>query len=256
MRKKVVSLMLGLSVVLSAECPLSVKKKFVSVVSIVPFNLTKLEKLHNKCENNKEINMIFWLAQADASEKREETEEAYALYLKSLNVMGTLSNDVRDSITNLSAIENYLNKQMERYQPVTSEEITTRTYRGTRGADMSVEYRVENLPINFRTGISKIEAKVNLKQAQYIAEALSIEKYKSKVIYITGYTDTRGKIEKNRKLGQSRATSLKKYLKSVAKLKNEIVSDTKGEAFPIYNKVTGKEDFYKSRRVTITIGDD
>lgn len=247
--------MLGLSVVLSAKCPLSVKKEFVSVVSVVPFDVAKLEKLHDKCENNKEINMMFLLSQADASENRAETEEAYVLYLKSLNVMGSLSNGVRESITNLSSIENYLNKQMERYRPITPEEITTRTYRGTRGADMSVEYRVEDLPINFKTDSSRIEKKVNLIQSQNIAKALKINKYADKIIYITGYTDTRGTPKYNLKLGQSRATSLKRYLKNIAKLKNIIVSDSKGEGFPIYNKL-GKEDKYKSRRVTITLGDD
>ena len=255
MKKKVlglsVGLMVGMTAFLSAKCPQHIKNEFIAVASVIPFNINKLQHLHDACQNNKEIEMMLFLAKADASEEREETEKAYSQYKKVQETMGKLSTQVRNSFTNLSNIESYLEKQIERYKPLTSDEITRSIY---RGADMREEYKVDNLPVNFKTGSSRIEKRVNLIQAQNIAKALNIPKYKNKIIYITGYTDTRDSETKNLKLGQSRATSLKRYLKNVAKLSNIIVSDSKGEGFPIF-KANGKEDLYKSRRVAIAIGE-
>jgi outer membrane protein OmpA-like peptidoglycan-associated protein len=248
---RVVGLLVVASLWLGAECSQDIKREFINIVSVKPLSLSKIEKLYNQCKS-KDIAMMYFLAKADRAEKDEESESAYFLYKESLDMLDSLPLKVKKTFFNLKGLEDYLYKQKENYKPISPQEIKNKT-RSFRNADMSIEYTIEDLPINFRTGSSKIEKRVNLIQAQNIGKALKLKKYANKIIYITGYTDTRGTERSNYDLGKKRAISIKRYLKDDLGLKNRVVPDSKGEAFPIYKK--GKENLYKSRRVKITIGD-
>ena len=248
---RVIGLLVVVSLWLGAECSQDIKKEYIKVTSTKPLSLSKMERLYNQCKNS-EIAMMYYLAKAETAISKEEPESAYKFYKKSLDTLNGLNPNIKRSISSLESLEEYLDTQQKRYRPLTPTEIENKT-RGSRNADMSMEYVIEDLPINFKTNSSKIEKKVNLIQAKNIAKALRQKKYSNKIIYITGYTDTRGKEKSNYNLGKERAKSIKRYLKSSVGLKNTIIPDSKGEAFPIYEK--GKENLYKSRRVKITIGD-
>ena len=137
----------------------------------------------------------------------------------------------------------------------------------SRGAYLSMEYKIEDLPLNFQSKSFEIREGVNQIQAEEIYKVLSSQKYKGKTIRIIGYTDTTGNPSYNEKLSISRAKSLAKYLKKKG-LTNNIEYDGKGESKPIcikgkiisqknYQfKCSIKEDKYRSRRVNITIGDN
>ena len=249
---RTVGLLMVVSLWLGAECSQDIKKEYIKVTSTKPLSLSKIERLYNQCQTDKEIVMMYYLAKADRAVLDEEPESAYKFYKKSLDLLNGLNPNIKRTISSLESLENYLYTEQERYKPLSPTEIENKT-RGFRNADMSMEYVIEDLPINFKTNSSRIEKKVNLIQAQNIAKALKQKKYSNKIIYITGYTDTRGKEKSNYNLGKRRAESIKGYLKNSVGLENTIIPDSKGEAFPIYKN--GKENLYKSRRVKITIGD-
>ena len=125
----------------------------------------------------------------------------------------------------------------------------------TRGGNITRFSRLKGIPINFNIGSSLIKKGVNLAQSKEIGKLLSKPKYKNRVIYITGYTDTRGSSIYNKTLSEKRANSLKNYLVNQFNLKEKnLISEGMGESFPVSNK-QGKEDYYKSRRVTLEYGE-
>ena len=126
---------------------------------------------------------------------------------------------------------------------------------GTRGGMIESFSRVTGIPINFNSGSSVIKKGVNLAQAKEIGKLLSKPKYANQVIYITGYTDTKGSAIYNKTLSQKRADSLKQYLINAFHLKEKnLMTEGLGESFPIKKK-SGKEDYYRSRRVTLEYGE-
>ncbi len=98
-------------------------------------------------------------------------------------------------------------------------------------------------------------------------ESFYLEKYKNKKVYIVGFTDTIGRASHNKKLSEQRAKSLKEYFIKNFNLKRENIKiDSFGEKSPICKSgykqkrgneyfCTGKENYYKGRRVTIEIGE-
>lgn len=246
-----------------AECSVTSEKEFISAFNEIPHDIEKLEKLYDVCYSSPR-EMLLYLAKGDNFEANGEVEYAYHAYAKALYAYG----EIRDT----RAYEdkaNYLKEQKEKYKPKTAEVITrgtikTETY---RGAELKTEYRIEDLPLYFQSDSSDIKSGVNEEQAEEIYKALSSKKYVGKPIFIMGFTDTSGSAEHNDGLSKRRAKSLKVYLKKQG-LKNQISSDGVGEIRPICTQggkivhtkyeygCSTKEDKDKSRRVTISIGDD
>ena len=209
--------------------------------------------------------MLLHLAKGDAFEDKNETEYAFHEYAKALSAYGEI-------VVSKSYIyqhqADYLEKKKKRYAPKTAEAMTRGTIEKVinRGAGLTTQYSIENIPLNFQSDSSKIKKGVNIEQAEEIYKVLSSKKYLKKKIYIMGFTDTSGKYEHNKNLSESRAEALKTYLKDKG-LKNDIHAQGIGENKPICAEgkiihkgyeygCSIKEDKHKSRRVTITIGDE
>lgn len=245
---------------LFAQCNHAINQEVLMMLESGKYRDTqKLESLYDKCNDNT-ILMLLKLSKGDHFENKQEMHEAFLAYKEALNALESLD----EKVLELGDIKKYLIRQIDQYGSIDSHTLQ-RGYIGTRGAVFQNEDKVKGIPLNFDTAHYTIRAGENLNQASNIGKVLSAQEYKNKVIYIAGYTDTRGNRHYNKKLGEQRAESLKQYLVKEFQLKNEIVVESKGERFPLCLEgqkmklengeytCSEKEDYYASRRVVITV---
>jgi len=135
----------------------------------------------------------------------------------------------------------------------------------SRGAKLERVGKLSGLPINFETGKYEIKKGVNKEQVDELAKALK-SAYKDKLIYLTGFTDTRGEHNYNLNLSKQRAYSVKNYLIMEYNFSDsQIKTDGFGESAPIcidgvVDKNSsneyfcrGKEDLRAGRRVVVEV---
>ena len=233
------------------------------------FTLSKLEPLYRKCPTPK-IKVALLIAKGDSGNSALES------YQEALRIIKDNKLEIFDEY------KMYLKKQIEKYaqhntphQVVDSvissqkleEYIMPRADSSTRGAMIGEFSTIKGIPLNFATGSSAIQEGVNLAQAREIGKLLSKKDYINRVIYITGYTDTRGDSQSNQELSIQRANGLKSYLITNFNLKEEnIRAEGYGESFPICisgekqkkgneYSCSQQEDYAKSRRVTLEYGE-
>lgn len=248
-----------------AACTVKVEKEILQLLKSQNFRDTdKIEKLYEQC-NDGFVLMLLSLSKGDRFEDLEQTSKAVREYKVALNALDGLDKKIYDA----GELKTYIMAQLDKYSSIKSEQIQrgylgTRGAKGTRGAGLMTKKQLA-IPLNFETNKWTIKKGVNMHQTKEIAKALKSDSYRGKIIYITGYTDTRGKAEYNYKLGEHRARALKKYLKKVG-LRNKIILESEGEEVPICLEgiakeikdenyiCTIKEDYYSSRRVEISIG--
>lgn len=250
------------SINVMAQCTKKTDKEFLAIYNNPPYDVAKLEKLSKSC-NNAPVEMLLHFAKGEAHLRKGEVEFAYEEYRKARYKYGDISGN---QIAMYQSLAEILEEKIEKYAPKTADEIT-RSMREYRGADLTIEYKIEELPLNFQSDSADIKEGVNLKQAKEIYKVLSSSKYRGKKIRIIGYTDTSGESNHNFELSEKRAISLANYLKRRG-VTNEIASSGQGESKPICTKgepvskknyefeCSIKEDKYRSRRVEITIGDN
>ena len=247
-----------------AECSTSSEQDFRATFGKKPCDINKLEQIYRSCPSAPR-EMFLHLAKGDAFEANSETEYAFHEYAKALSAYGEINVSKSYMYQNQA---NYLEEQKKKYAPQTAEAMTRSTTEKVtnRGADLTTEYSIENIPLNFQSNSFEIKKGVNLEQAEEIYKVLSSKKYLKKKIRIMGFTDTSGEYEDNKKLSKSRAEALKTYLQNKG-LKNNIHAQGISESKPICTEgkiihkgyeygCSIKEDKHKSRRVTITIGDE
>ena len=253
-----------------AICNQQMQGQFNTIVTTKNYNLSVVEPLYKECPTPS-AEVIYYIAKAEEFQKENNIASALQQYNKALSTIQENGLEGFNDIT--LEIQNQIAKCQEE-TTISSEELD-RDYILTRGDIFLGETRdaqlkhfeaLKGVPINFKTGSSKIKKGVNQKQANEIGKILS-KKYRDKIIYITGFTDTRGKASYNKTLSKNRAKSLKSYLVEKYHLKdNKIKIDGFGEKLPICESgykqkngneysCTGKENFYKGRRVTIEIGE-
>ena len=243
------------------------------------FNIELLTKLYNNCQNKNVLTALL-IAKGDKYSKEMNFKMALLKHRKALNLIN------KNNLKLFDEYKLYLKEQISKYTRsskksirreemqdssiLTSKEledyIMPRDKNSTRGAILGEFSIIKGIPLNFSTGSYSIEEQVNLSQAKEIGKLLSKIDYKDKIIYITGYTDTRGDSISNQILSMKRAESLKNYLVNNFTIKYEnIKADGYGESFPICifgeknrNKneysCSGKEDYDRSRRVTLEYG--
>ena len=247
-----------------AQCTSEINKEFLSIYNNPPYDIDKLETMAKTCQEAP-VQMLFHLAKGDVYLLNGEVEYASKEYKQARYQYKNINDS---QIEMYRGILEILEKKIERYSPkiadVVTRSLVTRSI--SRGADLITEYKIEDLPLNFQSNSSEIKKGVNKEQVLEIYKVLSSEKYKRKIIYIMGFTDTSGAESHNRRLSVSRANSLANYLRKKG-LTNDIISEGKGESRPICSqgeivpkknneyKCSIKEDKYRSRRVDITIGD-
>jgi len=243
------------------------------------FNIKLLTKLYNNCQNKNVLTALL-IAKGDKYSKEMNFKMALLNHRKALNLIN------KNNLKLFDEYKLYLKEQISKYTRsskksirreeiqdssiLTSKEledyIMPRDKNSTRGAILGEFSIIKGIPLNFSTGSYSIEEQVNLSQAKEIGKLLSKIDYKDKIIYITGYTDTRGDSISNQILSMKRAESLKNYLVNNFTIKYEnIKADGYGESFPICifgeknrNKneysCSGEEDYDRSRRVTLEYG--
>lgn len=255
------------SVNVMAQCTDKTNKEFLSIYSNPPYEISKLETIYKSCKEAP-VKMLLHLAKGDAFLKDGEVEYAFKEYSDARREYVKIKDEYIEYYKNIGE---ELEKKKKRYSYKTADEITrsmtTRSMTKSRGAELTTEYLIENLPLNFKSNSFEIKEGVNLKQALEIYKVLKSKKYRGKSIRIIGYTDTSGRSSHNLNLSENRAKSLIKYLKSKG-LKNKFIYDGKSESKPICieGKIISKENYeyecsikedkYRSRRVNITIGDE
>ena len=246
-----------------AECTTEINKEFLSIQNNPPYNVNRLESIYNACPEAP-IEMLLHLAKGDAFERNGEVEFALGEYKKARSKYAEIDDSQISMYNNFLDV---LEEKIEKYSPTRANVIERSMTMNSRGAGLTTEYKIEDLPLNFQSDSHEIKKGVNLTQAEEIYKVLSSKKYRGKSIRIMGYTDTSGEPSHNEKLSENRANSLAKYLKRKG-LTNKIKYDGKGESKPICAKgeivrqknsnfkCSIKEDKYRSRRVDITIGDE
>ncbi len=263
-------LFLIFSVGLYGECTQKMQEQFNRVVTTKDYNLSIVEPIYQNC-STLSSEVIYYIAKAKKFEKDDNRASVLQNYYKALSTIQENSlegfNDITLDIQNQIA---YYQKE----NTISSEELDRGGYiltrgdikLGTRDAVLKHCEELKGIPINFKTDSSKIQKGINQRQADEIGKLL-YKKYRSKTVYITGFTDTRGNASHNKKLSEQRAKSLKDYLVKNHHLKKKnIKTDSFGEKSPICESgykqkkgneysCTGKENYYKGRRVTIEIGE-
>lgn len=234
------------------------------------FELPSLTKLYSDCPTQK-VKVALLIAKGDS------TSSALESYQEALSLIEEHRFEMFDEY------RHYLKEQIKRYAKSTTqnqvvdsgvissetleEYIMPRADDSTRSAMMGEFSTIKGIPLNFSTGSSQIEDGVNLAQAREIGRLLSKKDYANRVVYITGYTDTRGDNQSNQELSIQRAKGLKNYLITNFALKeNNIRAEGYGESFPICRfgekqkmdmeySCSQEEDYAKSRRVTLEYGE-
>ncbi|NEW60055.1 OmpA family protein [Sulfurovum sp. bin170] len=243
------------------------------------FDKEALTKLHNNCPNQKS-KVALLIAKGDKYEKNRDSLGASKSYQKALSLID------KNKFEMFEQYRFYLKNQIKRHSQQSNQVIKIaktdssvissdrlegyimpRVKGETRDAMMGEFSTIKGIPLNFNSGSSQIEDGVNLTQAKEIGKLLSKKDYTNRVVYITGYTDTRGDNQSNQELSIQRANGLKSYLVSNFGLKeNNIRAEGYGESFPICRfgekqkvdreySCSGKEDYSKSRRVTLEYGE-
>jgi len=249
-----------------------------SIINNHNFDIKILTNLYKKCPNIK-TEVALLIAKGDRYNKDKKLKEAHQNYQEALFLVNQNTLKIFDEYIY------YLKNQIAMYTPQHSEIATKSLKRGvidsktlegyikprgdgTRGADFEEFVRFKGIPLKFGTGSFDIEEGVNLAQAIEIGKLLSQKDYRDRIIYITGFTDTRGDNQSNQKLSVQRAEGLKSYLVSTFGLKDEnIRTEGYGESFPICRfgekqkslngeySCSSPEDYAKSRRVTLEYGE-
>ena len=266
---RVIGLLVVVSLWLGAECTDATSQKFERIMSSREYNVPLLQKLYQGCESQI-IEAVLFFAKAKEYQNRKLHKSAKQNYWKALSLIEN------NNLTELNELKKSIEDEIFNYQqeePLDSKTLDNRGYIRPRGGvqlrsrDARLKHfnQLKGIPLNFKTDQSKIKGKT-LKQAKAIGELLS-KKYSKKKIYIAGFTDTRGRYSHNENLSSKRAESLKNYLVKKYKFKSSnIIVDSYGESLPICingtkvrrgrdYKCTGKENYFKSRRVTIEIGE-
>ena len=240
---------------------------FQKIMDNSDFTLSKLEPLYRQCPTPK-IKVALLIAKGDSGNSALES------YQEALRIIKDNKLEIFDEY------KMYLKTQIEKYTQkgkphqvsvISSQEleeyIIPRADSSTRGAMIGEFSTIKGIPLNFATGSSAIQEGVNLAQAREIGKLLSKKDYINRVIYITGYTDTRGDSQSNQELSIQRANGLKNYLITNFNLKEEnIRAEGYGESFPICilgerqkkgneYSCSQQEDYSKSRRVTLEYGE-
>lgn len=245
-------------------------KDIDSIVHTSNFNVKLLTNLYKKCPTQK-VKVALLIAKGDNQESALESyQEAlrlikennlelfdeYKLYLKNQIKKYSQHNKqnrvVKSGVISSEALEGY---------------IMPRANDSTRDAMIGEFSTVKGIPLNFSSGSSAIKEGVNLAQAKEIGKLLSKKDFANRVVYITGYTDTRGDSQSNQELSVQRANGLKRYLINNFNLKEEnIRAEGYGESFPICKfgekqkvdreySCSQEENYAKSRRVTLEYGE-
>ena len=223
----------------------------------------ELKKLYKSCKSKK-TRIAYLIKRGDENRDNSLLKSAKADYREALDIIEEnnfkMFEEYRDYLKTELGIKKPTPQKEETTTQrgvISSEELEnyiTPKSNGTRGAGMGEFSRVKGIPINFNSGSATIKDGVNLSQAREIGKLLSKPKYANQIIYITGYTDTKGSAIYNKELSQKRADGLKRYLVDKFQLKEDnLITEGLGESFPIHNK-KGKEDYYRSRRVTLEYG--
>ena len=249
-----------------------------SIIDNHKFDVEPLTNLYKKCPNKK-TEVALLIAKGDDYGKKGDNNRAFINYKKALSTIDKNQLEIFDEY------RFYLKNRIKSYTPKAksiTKNITQSSNSGvidsqalegyiksrekTRGADFEEFNRVKGIPLNFATGSSTIEGG-NLAQAKEIGKLLSKKDYKDRIIYITGYTDTRGDNTSNQILSVQRADGLKSYLLENFSLKEDnIRAEGYGESFPIClfgdkqksgneYSCSGQENYDRSRRVTLEYGE-
>ncbi len=248
----------------------SCNEKLKNFVDRSNFELSSLTKLYQKCPTKK-VKVALLIAKGDNQKSALES------YQEALSLIEENNLEIFDEYT--FYLKNQIKKYAQHnksYQIVSKGVINSKTLEGyimpradgaTRDAMIGEFSVVKGIPLNFNSGSSAIEEGVNLAQAREIGKLLSKKDYINRIIYITGYTDTRGDSQSNQELSLQRANSLKYYLISNFGLKEgNIRAEGYGESFPICRfgekqkigreySCSQEEDYAKSRRVTLEYGE-
>jgi outer membrane protein OmpA-like peptidoglycan-associated protein len=237
------------------------EKDFKNIVTTKNYKLSIIEPIYKEC-STPSAEAIYYIAKAKKFEIEDNIPSTLQNYYKALSTID------ENELIGFDDITLYIQNQIAKYQEeevISSEELDRGNYILTRDAELRPYQDLRGIPINFRTGSSKIQKGVNREQVEEIGKLL-YQKYRDRKIYITGFTDTRGRASYNRVLSKKRADSIKSYLiKKYHFIREKIKIDGFGEKAPICESgykqkrgkeyfCSGKENFYKGRRVTIQIG--
>jgi outer membrane protein OmpA-like peptidoglycan-associated protein len=241
-----------------------IDKQIETLLNSPKVEVEELKKLYNRCKNRK-TRIAYLIKRGDENRDNSLLKSAKLDYKEALALIE------ENNFRIFEKYREYLKVELGIKQPTIKKEgkVTPRgvidsnalesyiTKRGkqTRGAGLESFSRLKGIPINFNTGSSTIQKGVNLAQAKEIGKLLSKPKYANEIVYITGYTDTRGSAIYNKELSQARANGLKRYLVEQFHLKDKnLITEGLGESFPVYNE-KGIENYYQSRRVTLEYGE-
>ena len=234
------------------------------------FDIKLLTKLYQECPTKK-IKVALLIAKGDNNNSALES------YQRALSLIRGNSFKIFDEYK--FYLKNQIKKYTQHNRPnriVSSGVLSSETLEGyimprtdgaTRDAMIGEFSTVKGIPLNFNSGSSAIQEGVNLAQAREIGKLLSKKDYINRVVYVTGYTDTRGDNQSNQELSLQRANGLKSYLVNSFGLKEDnIRAEGYGESFPICRfgekqkigreySCSQEEDYSKSRRVTLEYGE-
>jgi len=250
-----------LSVLNANECQESiVDRKIESLLK--SSKVKELKRLYKSCKSRK-TRIAYLIKRGDKNRDDGLLKSATLDYKEALSLIK------ENSFNIFEKYREYLKLELGIKKPTIKEEIRVQksvissddledciTFRSNKTKSPTIEdfRKLKGIPINFNIGSSLVKKGVNLAQAKEIGKLLSKPKYRDKIIYITGYTDTRGSAIYNKTLSDKRANSLKKYLVNLFNLKEKnLISEGMGEECPI--EKNGREDYYKSRRVTLEYGE-
>ena len=249
-----------------------------SIINNHNFDVKLLTNLYKKCPNNK-TKVALLIAKGDKYSKERKRKLAYQNYQEARVVIR------KNRLKIFDEYDYYLSNRVAEYdfqssacvpeETISKKIIDAKELEGYirakdghgRGAKFEEFARFRGIPLKFSTGSFAIEEGVNLAQAREIGKLLSKKDYRDRIIYITGFTDTRGSSQSNQELSLQRANGLKSYLINNFGLKEEnIRADGYGESFPICSSgekqksdsgeysCSGEENYSKSRRVTLEYG--
>lgn len=239
-------------------------------------SLDKLKEINSQCKSRK-TRIALLIIRGDNSKQNEMLKSATLDYKEALALIEENGFKMFDKYRDYLKIElGIKNKIVSKKELITTKSIidskTLESYitlksNKTRGANLENFSQVKGIPLNFRTGSATIENGYNLAQAKEMGKLLSKPKYTNQIIYITGYTDSRGSVISNKNLSQKRADGLKSYLVDNFHIKSKnLITESQGESMPICKQgekiknngeygCSGQEDYYKSRRVTLEYGE-
>ena len=236
--------------------------------------VAELKKLYKKC-NNLKTRIAYLIRRGDESRDNGLLKSATADYQEALTLIEKNNFRIFDKYRDYLKTELGIKKPIIKEEKITTpqkvinsnelENYITKRSSKTRGAGMESFSQLKGVPINFNSGSFAIKRGINQAQANEIGKLLSKPKYKNQIIYITGYTDTRGSAIYNKNLSEKRAKGLKSYLVNAFGLNGKnIITEGLGESFPICKGTNGgngevsnecQEDYYRSRRVTLEYGE-